>query len=128
MFKFINVLQRWFKGYIIGFLALLMLLAVSCRRQWISDIDGVYVLRNYTNDTYPISHNDTLYIHNDSLLSSSFFGQQTSFDCVEKDKIIIVHITNDENFHLPIQQSFFSNEIRIMVNYDTNLHYEKIKN
>lgn len=127
MFKFINVFQRWFKRYIIGFLALLMLLFVSCKRQWISDIDGVYVLRNYNDDTYPIHQKDTLYIHNDSLLSSSFFGQQIPFDCREKDKKIIVHPTHDASYNLNIQL-LFPNKIRIMVNYDNNLYYEKIKN
>ena len=126
MFKFIDLAQRWFKKYIISFFFLFMLLILSCERRWVSDIAGVYVLRNYNDRTYPIYHSDTLYIHNDSLLSSSFFGQGISFDCIENDKLIIVH-KNHENYHLPIQ-SLYPNKTRIIVNYDSNLYYEKIKN
>ena len=105
-----------------------MVLIVSCKKQSNLNLNGVYALRNYSNNSYPIWRNDTIYIHNDSLLSSSFLGQKVPFECKKRgNKNIIIIYGRDMNYNFHIK-SLRPNKIIFMVNYDNNLYYEKIKN
>ena len=86
---------------------------------------GVYVLRNFDYDSYPINRFDTLKLFsNNSFESIAFRGGVFEIKVVAGKESVLLNSV-DGNYTFEISRKVSSNP-RLIVNHDNGLFYERI--
>ncbi|GEM_PF-3312059 len=105
------------------FFSLVFCICCSCNLSIEESIEGVYVT-NY-KDSFLAEMpqgRDTLILFSDFTFKSSFYGNGTF---TTKDNSLKLSLSNSSSVQFPIELSR-KGGVKLMINYDSNHHYNKI--